>query len=237
MKNLISLLIGVNLFANYYMGKIEPYQKFEIESEVSGAIEFVDISKDFTYIDRKSLIVEIDKSTQEIELEGLKNSLSIQTELLKLKMENAKAKEQVSKLSQYEKNLEKLAVLEIENSIANIETQIASLENIISKKSIYIDKKYLSKIYVNEKEYINMGEKLFESFDFSKAKITLFVREEDIENLNSKRVYVDDKISKFRVEKVSKLKDESRVSLYRVRVVKDKPDIESFSKIVKVEFK
>jgi len=101
-----------------------------------------------------------------------------------------------------------------------------------------VNKKYIDKIYVREGDYVDVGSKIMDVYDVSKLKIELFVRAKEIEGLKSKKIFVDDKLSSFKIEKISQVQDGENLSSFLVRIVKKntKPN-RYFGSVVKVQFK
>lgn len=241
MKKIIlaSVLLFSSIFAKDYMAKIEPFEKYEIKSETSGVIKFVDKSLESTFVKMNQILIEINSDDEKIELQKQKESLAVQNEIVKIREKNYNSKNRIVNMSRYEKNNEKLDFLESKKELVSLKQEIKRLKREINKKTLNVQNRYIHNIYINKDEYVNQEEKLFDSFDISKQKITLYLSLEEIESLSSKRVFIDGKESSFKVHKVSKVKDEVRVSRYKVEFIKNNKDLENyfFDKIVKVQLK
>ena len=76
-------------------------------------------------------------------------------------------------------------------------------------------------------------------YDISTLKVTLYLTQTEIEDLSSKNIFIDGVKSDFEVYKINKVKDEIKVSRYKVEFVKKntKQDKYFFNKVVKVEIK
>ncbi len=238
-KNLILIsLLTTILNATEYFSKIEPYESHTINSEVSGKVVFVDKSKEYSFIDSKSAILKLDTKDENIQLTTLKNSLAFQKESVKIKESNYKNKAKVKQLSIYNKNQEKLYFLEAKQTLENIKRDIKTQQNQIDKKQFFTSNKYLAEILVSLDEYVESGTKLYTLYDFSKSKLELFVKVNDLENLKEKNIFIDDNLSDFKVEKISQVRDEKRVSTYKVILSSiNKSKNFNFGKVVKVEFR
>lgn len=241
MKKILTfaLLSFTTLFAKEYMAQIKAYEMFEIKSQTAGVIKTVDKALESTYIKNQQLLIKIDSKDEEIELQKNRNSYEIQKEIVKIKEQNYKAKKRVSQLSLYDKNNEKLSYLEAKKELTNLLQTIKKLENDISKKSFVIKNRYVDTVFVDKDEYVNIGDKLFYSYDISKLKITLFLSQEEIENIHSKALYVQNLKSDFKVYKIHKIKDENKISRYKVEFTKVNTQEENyfFDKVVKVELR
>lgn len=241
MKKILTfaLLSFTTLFAKEYMAQIKTYEMFEIKSQTSGIINIVNKNLESKYIKNKELLIKIDSKDEEIDLQKNRNSYEIQKEIVKIKEQNYKAKKRISQLSLYDKNNEKLSFLEAKKELSNLGQTVKKLENEISKKTFVIKNRYIDKIFVDKGEYVNIGDKLFNSYDITKLKISLFLSQEEIKNIDSKTLYIENKKSDFKVDKIHKIKDENKISRYKVEFIKDNTKEENyfFDKVVKVELK
>ncbi|WP_108061599.1 efflux RND transporter periplasmic adaptor subunit [Poseidonibacter lekithochrous] len=241
MKKILTfaLLSFTTLFAKEYMAQIKTYEMYEIKSQTSGIINIVNKNLESKYIKNKELLIKIDSKDEEIDLQKNRNSYEIQKEIVKIKEQNYKAKKRISQLSLYDKNNEKLSFLEAKKELSNLGQTVKKLENEISKKTFVIKNRYIDKIFVDKGEYVNIGDKLFNSYDITKLKISLFLSQEEIKNIDSKTLYIENKKSYFKVDKIHKIKDENKISRYKVEFIKDNTKEENyfFDKVVKVELK
>ena len=71
-------------------------------------------------------------------------------------------------------------------------------------------------------------------FDTSSAKIVLFVHKSDMEDLESKTIFLNDKASKVTFAKIDSTTDTNYVSSYQVELHLDQTN---FGDLVRVEFK
>lgn len=241
MKKILTfaLLSFTTLFAKEYMAQIKTYEMYEIKSQTSGIINIVNKNLESKYIKNKELLIKIDSKDEEIDLQKNRNSYEIQKEIVKIKEQNYKAKKRISQLSLYDKNNEKLSFLEAKKELSNLGQTVKKLENEISKKTFVIKNRYIDKIFVDKGEYVNIGDKLFNSYDITKLKISLFLSQDEIKNIDSKTLYIENKKSDFKVDKIHKIKDENKISRYKVEFIKDNTKEENyfFDKVVKVELK
>lgn len=226
------------LHADYYMATTSPYKKTKIRSETSGLVIFSDQSLEYRYVEKKHPIIKIETKQEMITKNALQEQLSLQKSLLTIKTKNYESKAKIKQLSQYDKNLEKMGIIELKLSIHNTQTELKQLNYQLSKKSFFVKECYVDTLYVQKGELISQGEKLYDLYDVSQTKITLFIRHDEIEGIKNKTIYINDAPSTYTIEKISKLRDTQNVSTYQVEIVKPNlsKDI-SFGKIVKVEFK
>jgi hypothetical protein len=89
---------------------------------------------------------------------------------------------------------------------------------------------------VRRGDYVAPGSPLAKVVDATKAKLVLFLEPSEIENVQKRMVYLDDKKTSYKVDKVWKVADEKFISSYRAEIYIDAPQA-MFSKLVKVELK
>jgi hypothetical protein len=227
------------LYSDHYMAQIIPYQTHSVEAEIGGIVKTMALSKEFSYVDKSILVIQLDTTNDDIEIDSLRDKQDILNDALDLRNQNLQSKKSLRQISKYEQNQEALLTLETKNSLLTTNMELKIKESNREKKRFYLSGGYLGKIYVNEYEYVSPGKKLFEYFDFSKSRIDIFAVPEDIDNITTKRIFIDGvQTSEWKVEKVSKVKDTERVSAYQVRLVKENKNHKNatFGKIVKVEF-
>ncbi len=264
MKIYIILLVLLGeIFAGEYYSKIEPIDSFYIKSSVSGKV--VDLKKEVEgKISKGTIIIHIDDKIDKIDLDSskrklalLKSNISLSKESvvyakksMKIDQSNYDRIKNLSTYSKIQKDAKLLTLinsknnyLKAKNSLQNLQTQkldlelkIATLKDKIDKKNIKIKKGlYIYKIYPNIGDFVNMGSPLVDVQDLSFAKLTIFVSSEDLKNIESKKIYLDNKLSNYKIDKVWSVADTQNISSYRVEILIDKPD--RFSKLMKVEFK
>ena len=241
MKKILAftLLSFTSLLAKEYMAQIKPYEMYEIKSQTSGVVKFVNKDLESKYIKNQELLIKIDTKDEEIELAKQKSSYEIQKEIVKIKEQNYKAKNRIKQLSLYDKNTEKLSFLESKKELTTTAQTIKKLQNDLNKKTFDVQNRYVDTIFVQKDEYINIGDKLFNAYNISKLKITLFLSKNEIDTLNSKTLYINNKKSDFKVYKVHKIKDENKISRYKVVFTKINENKNNyfFDKVVKAELK
>ena len=224
--------------ASSYMGQIEPYEKVLVVSETNGLITKVNRRSEYAFQNKRKRVVQIEKRAEEIELKGLKSSLNFSKQAYALKADNFARKNNVRQISQYEKNLEESTLYEVQSQMAELRKSINLLKYRLDKKTFFIKRKYVAKIYVREGDYVDVGSKIMEVYDVSKEKIELYVRAKEIKGIKSKNIFINNEKSKYKIEKISQVRDAKNLSSFLVRLVKknSKPN-KYFGTVVKVEFK
>ena len=238
-----SLLAGSLLFG--YYGKVEPYQTYIIKSDITGKV--VEVNKTAEGHIYKGVVIKIDDYKDKIDLENLKTQLKnfqlILQSQIKIAQKKQKTYEIYKKLktkSQFDKDLKfydyqnsLIALNQTKNTIANLKAQIAKLQDTISKKTIRLSH-YIYKINVNKGDFVNLALPLATTMDISKVKIDLFIPIDKIDSIQNKNIYINGKLSDFKIDKIYKVADSQYITSYKVEIVGKYPTI---SDIVKVEFK
>lgn len=241
MKKLLFILaITFSLHSDYYMAQIVPYQTHSVEAELSGIVHRTALKKEFSYINRRILVIKIDTTIEDIGISSLKDKVASIKESLSLKRENLKSKSRIRQISKYDLNKETLSVVDTKIMLISTEMDLKLKKYNRERKLFYLSKAYLGEIYVDEFEYVNAGEKLFEYYDFSKSRLDIFVSADDVQNILEKTVFINDKKSdSWKIEKISKTVDSKRVSTFKVRLTLNNrnPENAIFGKVLKVEFK
>lgn len=239
MRNILlfSLLV-LSLNATEYFTTIQPYEKHIISSEVDGKVVFLDKTKEHSFLTKNTTILKLDTKDELIQVNSLKNSINLQKDIVAIKEKNYNNKVKVKQLSIYNKNQEKLYFLEAEQALENLQKELKQKQHLIDKKLFTLTNIYLDKILISNYEYITTGTKLFILYDFSKLKLEVFIKNKEIQTIKDKDIFINGKKSEFKVEKISQVRDEKRVSTYRVILSKLNHDKNiHFGEIVKVEFR
>lgn len=236
---LITLFSVTSIFAKEYMAQIKPYESFEIKAQMAGIVEEVKDSREASFVKDKLTIVKIDSKDERIDLEAQKDLLLSQEEIIKIREANYKAKKRIRQLSQYDKNNEKLNYLDSKKELVNTKKAIKTLNNSINKKTFIVSNKYIGEITAKKGEYLDVGDKVFDMYDISSLKITLYLTKKEIDNLINQTLFVNGKKSDFIVHKIYKTKDSVKVSRYKVEFIKVNKDLDTFyfDEVVKVELK
>jgi len=264
MKYLLSLFVlAISLNASVYYAKVDPYESFSIKATASGEIKSVyneaegKVSNGGILIQQDDFLNKKELATSRKKLKSFKRILDLTSK----NVNNSKNVEQI-RADNYEriKNLKTKAktskdaelinlinssnqVISLENSLENLKVSISDLEykitfleDTISKKSIKIKKGFLIyKINVTEGDFVNVGTPLVEVYDVSKGKLTIFLSKEDVELAESSILYVNDKATNLKVDKIWKVVDTQNISSYRAEIIVPAP--KRFSQLLKIEFK
>ena len=230
----ITLLLVSSIFASEYYAKLEPIDSFQIKSAVAGKVIFSN-SKIEGLKANNSTIIELDSEVDKVELEQSKNKLKFIDEMLKIEQNNYDRLNQVSSKSAFEKDTQKLKVINLESSKADMIIKIETLKDTISNKKLEEKSNYIFNISVKEGDYVSSGTLLYEAKDLSKGKLEIFVPIAQIDEIKNKEIYIDGIKSDIKISKIYNVADAVNISSYKVELIVS--DVKTFSRLVKIEFR
>jgi hypothetical protein len=263
MKYIILLLSPILIFAKVHYAKVEPYQSITLKSAVLAQVVSTKLELEGKNV-KNSTIIQLDDKLDKIKLKSDREALKLIDSMLRSNQNNlsslleSKKRQEayykrisnistasttqkdkafysyISAKTQYFSTKEKIDSLKKQR--LDLLYDIERLKDSIAKKSIKIHNKFLYKILVNRGDFVNMGVPLAQIKDLTKAKLVLFLEADEVESVKSKTIYIDDKATKYKISKIWSVADEKFISSYRAEIVVDNPK-ESFSKLLKVEFK
>jgi hypothetical protein len=263
MKILVTLLFMVSLlFSKVYYSKVEPYELRNISSNVSGLVLSTQedmigkklSSKEYIHIDDKLDTQEL-KLTQE-KLQYLKNTVASNERILEnleksldKKRENYKKIESLKIKSLVEKDKDFHDLINSENQYLSTQKEIlnqkmqitdlklreAQLTRSISDKSLIAYGFVLYSIAVKPGQVVGISTPLAQVADTSKALLTLYLDEADVEGAKNKIVYIDGLKTDYKISRFLNIADSKNISKYMAQIVINSPEL--FSKLVQVELK
>ncbi len=155
--------------------------------------------------------------------------------MIKIEQNNYKRLKRISSKSAFEKDNQKIKVINLESSKADILIKIANLKDSIKNKKMTEKSNYIYNIAVKKGEYVNPGTLLYEAKDLSKGKLEIFIPISDVNKIKDKIIYLDGKRTDLKINKIFNVADSKHISSYKVNIIIDNPKI--FSRLVKIEFK
>ena len=170
-----------------------------------------------------------------MDLQQSRSKLKFINEMIKIETNNYNRLKKVSSKSAFEKDTQKLKIINLQSSKADMIIKIENLKDTIKNKKLIEKSNYISMISVKEGDYVNPGTLLYESKDLSKAKIEIFVPIQEVTGLKEKAVYLDGKKSDVKINKIYDIADTQHISSYKVQLLV--PNVKVFSRLVKIEFK
>jgi len=261
-KIILFFLFCSYVFADVYYAKLEPYESYNIKSDVAGKVVFSDLAKEGKWV-KKALVVKIDDKTDKEDLKTSIKKLSDLHNMEKLILQNIKAMEKTYQIkkrnydriknlttkSNFEKDNQlitviaanaslinaKQSLINLQNSIKDIEYKIFVLKQTIAKKNIIVKNRYIYKLNVKKGDYVAPGVLILSAMDISRAKAVVYLSYEDRENLDKKIIYINGKKTSLKFDKVWNVADSINISSYRAELYLPKP--REFSKVIKIELK
>lgn len=231
---LVVFAMVCSLSGNEYYAKLEPIESYEVKSSVSGKVIFSNSEIEGKKANNTK-IIEIDSYVDRIDLEQSTKKLQAINEMMKVEENNYNRLLQVTSKSGYEKDNQKVKVINYQVTKADIEIKIANLRDSIKNKKLIEKDNYVYNITVREGTYVTPGTLLYESKDLSKGKLEIFVPIDEVDSIKSKKIFLDGKESDIKIDKIYEVADEKHISSYKVEILIDNPKV--FSRLVKVEFK
>ena len=235
MKLFLLLLTPIFVLAKVHYAKVEPYESVTLKSSVSALVLDVDLEAEGSLVDQKRVIY-LDDRLDKINLKTSKENLILLEETLKRKESYFHRINKLKTASATQKDEAFYSFSAAKTQYLDMQYKIAQLEDSIEKKSIIPHHKYLYEITVRKGDYVTPGAPLAKVVDASRAKLVLYLDDEELEGIEEKSVYLDGKKSELKVDKVWRVADEKFISSYRAEIYLDAPE-GSFSKLVKVELK
>lgn len=228
------LLAITTIFANEYYAKLEPIESYQVKSAVAGKVIYSN-SKIEGLKANNSTIIEIDSMVNKVDLEQSRNKLKYIDEMIKIEKNNYDRLNQVSSKSAFEKDTQKLKVINLESSKADMIVKIETLKDTILNKKLQEKSNYIFNIAVKEGDYVNAGTLLYEAKDLSKGKLEIFVPIAQIQEIKNKEIFLDGQKSNIKISKIYEIADATNISSYKVELILDNVDV--FSRLVKIEFR
>jgi len=263
MKKIILLLLPLSLFAKVHYAKVEPLETITLKSAVSAQVTEAKIVLEGTKVTQKA-IIRLDDKLDRAKIKSSQSAVKLVGSMIKTNQKIlASLKESLKRQHAYYNRIEtivsasktqkdnafynyinaKTKYLSTQEKIDSLKKQrldlkyeIVRLKETISKKTITIKNKFLNKLLVHKGDYVNMGTSLAELKDLSSAKLILFLELDELKGIKKKNIYINDKKSNSKISKIWSVTDEKYISSYRTEIVIKNPK-ESFSKLLKVEFK
>ena len=259
---LLFLLSSLSLLAKEYYSKVEPYEIFNISSNVSGQVTFADENREGKVLGTKAYI-KIDDKLDRIELNNVKKKIVLLKNTLKLNKEMQKNYEEilVKKQKNYD-NIKKLktksviekdrelfdlistqnTLLSTAKEVDNLRVQIndlnlrsEQLKKSIADKSLSAKGHVLYTLNVKKGQVVNPGMLLSQVADISKAKLTIYLNAKDMREAKSKMLYLNGEKTEYKISRLWEIADSVHLSSYKAEIIIKAPKY--FSELMKVELK
>jgi len=263
MRYLLLILSPLIVFGQIHYAKVEPYETITIKSAVSAQVTKAKIELEGKII-KNSEIIHLDDKLDKIRLKSDREALVLIKNMIRINQQNLQSLllslqrqedyyNRVANLSTisitqkdkafYSYINAKTQYLSIKEKIETLKKQkldliydIERLKDTIGKKTIRLKNRFLYKLLVHKGEFVNMGMALAQIKDLSRAKLTLFLEDDELQNIKNKKIYINGKLTNYKIDKIWSVADDKFISSYRAEIVIPKPTYK-FSKLLKVELK
>jgi len=238
LKIILIFFFSIGLYSDFsYMGKIEPYEKIVIKSEVFGVVSYVNKTSSFSYLEN-GVFLKLDDKDDVIKIYELSKRVDDANEMYKISKSNFKSKKSIRSLSQFDKNREKLNMLQKKQTYSSLKESISLKKRARNKKIFKATNKYIGKIYPKERELVNVGSHIADIYNISKKKIVVFINKRNKNNIQNKDILINGIMSDFYIEKISNITDIQYISSYQINLIADNKDrLFVFGDIVKITFR
>ncbi len=262
MKSIIYFIfLTIFIYADEHFAKLEPINTITIKSEVNGKVVLANSNLEGKVAN--GLIVKIDDKLDKFNIKSSSDSLKLIDKMIKLntKLLPALKKSVENKKSLYQKiaplsssslsqkdsiysaylnaktqfDSTKEKILNLKNQKIKLIQNINTLKDRVKKKNITLNDKYLYELYVKKGEFVNIGMPIATIADISKAKLTIYLNEDELKNIDKKSIYINGKKSNLKFNKIWKIADKKYISSYKAQIIL-KP-FTTFSKLIKVDIK
>ncbi len=229
-------ILSITLFASQeYFAKLEPIHTYKVKSSVSGQVTYVNSSLEAMQLTDSQLIIKIDDTVNKIDLKQSKIKLQNLQMIQSLEEENLERFEKVSSKSKFDKDNQRIKILNATSTISDLQTRIATLEDTIKNKNLYESNRYIYDIAVEQGDYVNPGTQLYTAMDRSKGKLVVYIPIDQAQTIKQKDIYIDGEKTDLKIAKLYTVADEQYISSYKCEI--HLPNPQSFSSLKKIEFK
>jgi multidrug resistance efflux pump len=263
MRYLLLIISPLIVFAKVHYAKVEPYETVTLKSAVSAQVTQAKVELEGTTI-KNNIIIKLDDKLNKIKLKSDRDALVLIKNMLKINRQNLKSLSlSLQRQEDYYHRISNISSVSITQkdkafySYINAKTQYLStkekieslkkqkldliysierLKDSISKKTIILKNRFLYKLLVHKGDFVNMSMPLAQIKDLSRAKLTLFLEDDELQDIKSKKIYINDKPTNYKIDKIWSVADDKFISSYRAEIVIPKPKY-NFSKLLKVELR
>lgn len=256
------LFLVVSIQAKEYYAKAEPYEIFTVSSNVSGEVVYADLSSQGKVLGKKGYL-SIDDTLDRAELQSVEGKIAALKKTLEHNAQMAMNYQQMVEMKQsnfdrikdlkikssVEKDREYFDLVSSRNALLGVQKEIESLnislgdlklrrtqlQKNINDKHLSAPGKVLYQLMVKPSSVVNPGTPLAQIADVRKAKLTLYLSGAEAQNIQTKKIYLDGKVTSYTVDRLWKIADPSKLSSYRAEILIAPPS--QFSHLIKVEFK
>ena len=234
-KILLSFLVTCSaVFASEYYAKVEPIHTYKVKASVSGKVIKVNTELESKFV-KQALVVQLDDRVNRIDLKQSKLKLENLKEIKRLERENLERFKKVSSKSKFDRDNQRIKIVNVDSTISDLETKIATLKDTVANKNLVEKNTYIYEIAVEVGDYVNPGTHLYTAMDLSKGKLEIFIPIDQAKEIKDKTIYIDGEKTDLKISKLYSVADSQHISSYKCEIILPKPT--NFSSLVKVELK
>ena len=234
-KILLSFLVTCSaVFASEYYAKVEPIHTYKVKASVSGKVIKVNTELESKFV-KQALVVQLDDRVNRIDLKQSKLKLENLKEIKRLERENLERFKKVSSKSKFDRDNQRIKIVNVDSTISDLETKIATLKDTVANKNLVEKNTYIYEIVVEVGDYVNPGTHLYTAMDLSKGKLEIFIPIDQAKEIKEKTIYIDGEKTDLKISKLYSVADSQHISSYKCEIILPKPT--NFSSLVKVELK
>lgn len=230
----IGFLLYTHLLADEYFATLEPINTYTYKASTSGEVLYANHKAEGTLV-KDDVIIKLDKKLSQIELTQTIDKIKILEQMIEIENKNYERFKDLSSKSEFEKDTQKMKVLNLELQRNDLLSKKASLEDTIDAKTIGVKERFISTIFVKENDFVNAGTALFEAKDLSRGKLEIYIPIEKVDGYKKSQIYLDGKPTRLKINKVYKVADPKYISSYKCEIVLANP--KKFSQLMKIEFR
>jgi hypothetical protein len=259
---IVILILFIQSSAKEYYAKAEPYEILNVSSNVSAEVLYTDTAHQGKILGKKPYIV-MDDKLDKIELHSVETKISALQKTLEHNLKMGQNYQQIIDMKQanfdrikelkikssVEKDREYFDLINSRNSFLSIQKEIESLtiqlgdlklrrsqlQKSIADKHLSAPGFILYQLTIKPSAFVNPGTLLAQIADVRKAKLTLYLSAEEAQQTQNKKIYLNGQKSSYKIDRLWKIADASKLSSYRAEILIAPP--EQFSQLMKVEFK
>jgi len=230
----VLLLLSTIGFASEYYAKVEPVSIYNVKSSVSGKVLYVNKDIESKNI-KNETIVKIDANVNKIDLKQSKIKLKGLKDILTIEKNTLNSFKKVSSKSRFDKDNQRIKILNVTSSISDLETKIATLNDFITNKTLKEQNKYIYNIAVEIGDYVNPGTLLYTAMDLTKGKLEIYIPISKANDIKTKTIYLNGVKTDLKISKLYTVSDTKHISSYKCEI--NIPTPKEFSRLTKIEFR
>ena len=235
MKKIVLLIFFVSsLFSQEFYSKIEALNSYVIKASVSGKVIYTNDEIEGKTANN-SIIIKLDDKVDVLELKQNKNKLGFLNQMIIIEKNNYKRLKNISSKSIFDKQNQKIKYINLESQKTDLLVKISFLEDRIINKKLIEKDLYIFQLKVKKGDYVNPGTALYESLDLTKGKVEVFIPISKASSFELKTIYINDKKTDLKINKIYKVADSKHISSVKVEIII--PNVKTFSRLAKIEFK